>query len=64
MNQTMVGLKSHSIALYKELAEDPDYPINYHHGDGGIRLANTEAQMDGLPPFRLHGARAWTSISR
>ena len=22
--QTMVGLKSHSIALYKELAEDPD----------------------------------------
>jgi len=25
MNQTMVGLKSHSIALYKELADDPDY---------------------------------------
>ena len=38
MNQTMVGLKTHSINLYKELAEDPDYPINYHHGDGGIRL--------------------------
>ncbi|TBX27821.1 GcvT family protein [Nioella sediminis] len=51
MNQTMVGLKSHSIALYKELAEDPDYPINYHHGDGGIRLANTEAQMDGYRHF-------------
>ncbi|NNF72560.1 MAG: FAD-dependent oxidoreductase, partial [Rhodobacteraceae bacterium] len=51
MNQTMVGLKSHSIALYKELAEDPDYPINYHHADGGIRLANTEAQMDGYRHF-------------
>ena len=51
MNQTMVGLKSHSIALYKELAEDDDYPINYHHGDGGIRLANTEAQMDGYRHF-------------
>ncbi|MEO0718259.1 MAG: FAD-dependent oxidoreductase [Pseudomonadota bacterium] len=51
MNQTMVGLKSHSIALYKELSEDPEYPINYHHGDGGIRLANTEAQMDGYRHF-------------
>ena len=51
MNQTMVGLKSHSIALYQELAADPDYPINYHHGDGGIRLANTEAQMDGYRHF-------------
>jgi len=52
MNQTMVGLKSHSIALYKELAADPDYPINYHHGDGGIRLANTPEQMQGYRHFR------------
>jgi dimethylglycine dehydrogenase len=51
MNQTMVGLKSHSIKLYRELAADPDYPINYHHGDGGIRLANTKAQMDGYRHF-------------
>ena len=51
MNQTMVGLKSHSIKLYQELAADPDYPINYHHGDGGIRLANTPAQMDGYRHF-------------
>lgn len=50
-NQTMVGLKTHSINLYKELADDPDYPINYHHGDGGIRLANTEAQMQGYRHF-------------
>ncbi|MFK7892665.1 MAG: FAD-dependent oxidoreductase [Granulosicoccus sp.] len=49
--QTMVGLKTHSINLYKELAEDPEYPINYHHADGGIRLANTEAQMDGYRHF-------------
>ena len=51
MTQTMVGLKSHSIQLYKELAEDLDYPINYHHADGGIRLANTEAQMQGYRHF-------------
>lgn len=51
MNQTMVGLKTHSINLYKDLAEDPEYPINYHHGDGGIRLANTEEQMQGYRHF-------------
>ena len=47
MNQTMVGLKSHSIKLYQELRDDADYPVQYNHGDGGIRLANTQAQMDG-----------------
>ncbi len=51
MTQTMVGLKSHSIALYQDLAADPEYPVGYHHGDGGIRLANTEAQMDGYRHF-------------
>jgi dimethylglycine dehydrogenase len=51
MNQTMVGLKKHSIALYRDLAGDPDYPINYHHGDGGIRLANTDRVMDGYRHF-------------
>ena len=51
MNQTMVGLKTHSINLYKELAADPEYPVNYNHGDGGIRLANTEEQMEGYRHF-------------
>jgi len=51
MNQTMVGLKTHSINLYKELRDDPEYPVGYNHGDGGIRLANTEAQMDGYRHF-------------
>jgi len=50
-NQTMIGLKSHSIALYRELAADPDYPVGYHHGDGGIRLANDPRQMDGYRHF-------------
>ncbi|EAQ24885.1 GcvT family protein [Roseovarius sp. 217] len=49
--QTMVGLKTHSINLYKKLSEDPEYPINYHHADGGIRLANTPAQMQGYRHF-------------
>ncbi|MGR3570539.1 GcvT family protein [Brevirhabdus sp.] len=51
MTQTMVGLKTHSINLYKELAEDPEYPINYHHGDGGMRLANTPEQMQAYRHF-------------
>ncbi|MEM7753613.1 MAG: FAD-dependent oxidoreductase [Pseudomonadota bacterium] len=51
MTQTMVGLKSHSITLYKKLRDDPEYPVGYHHGDGGIRLANAEAQMDGYRHF-------------
>ena len=51
MNQTMVGLKTHSINLYKELRDDADYPVSYRHGDGGIRLANTQAQMDGYRHF-------------
>lgn len=51
MTQTMVGLKSHSIALYKKLRDDPEYPVGYHHGDGGIRLANTEEQMQAYRHF-------------
>ncbi|MFT4620543.1 MAG: dimethylglycine dehydrogenase [Sulfitobacter sp.] len=51
MNQTMVGLKTHSINLYKDLRDDPDYPVSYNHGDGGIRLANTEAQMEAYRHF-------------
>ncbi len=51
MTQTMVGLKSHSIALYKDLRDDPDYPVGYNHGDGGIRLANDERTMEGYRHF-------------
>jgi len=50
-NQTMVGLKTHSINLYKELADDPDYPINYHHATGGLRLATTQDHLDGYHHF-------------
>jgi len=49
--QTMVALKSHSISLYKELADDPDYPINYHHATGGLRLASTQDHIDGYHHF-------------
>ena len=50
-NQTMVGLKTHSIKLYKELADDPDYPINYHHATGGLRLASEQWHIDGYNHF-------------
>jgi len=49
--QVMVGLKSHSIRLYKELADDPEYPINYHHATGGLRLASTQDHLDGYHHF-------------
>jgi len=50
-NQTMIGLKSHSIKLYKELADDLENPINYHHGTGGLRLASTQDHIDGYNHF-------------
>jgi dimethylglycine dehydrogenase len=50
-NQTMVGLKTHSIKLYKELADDPEYPINYHHATGGLRLATKQDHLDGYNHF-------------
>jgi len=49
--QTMVGLKCHSIRLYKELADDPEYPIDYHHGTGGLRFASTQDHVDGYHHF-------------
>lgn len=50
-NQTMIGLKQHSITLYRELAADPDYPVDYHYGLGGLRLASTQDHMDGYAHF-------------
>lgn len=44
-NQTMVALKRHSINLYRELASDEEFPINYHI-TGGMRLAYTRDQVD------------------
>ncbi|MBX2839360.1 MAG: FAD-dependent oxidoreductase [Gammaproteobacteria bacterium] len=44
-NQTMLGLKRHSIDLYRELAKDPDHPVDYHI-TGGMRTAYTQDQMD------------------
>ena len=49
--QTMVGLKSHSIRLYQELANDTEHPFSYHYGDGGIRLASTQHHLDGYRHF-------------
>jgi len=44
-NQTMFGLKRHSIDLYQKLAADPDHPFSYHI-TGGMRTAYTQDQMD------------------
>ena len=49
-NQTMVALKRHSINLYRELAADPEFPINYHI-TGGLRLAHTDHQVDTYRHF-------------
>ncbi|MDE0530034.1 MAG: FAD-dependent oxidoreductase [Albidovulum sp.] len=50
-NQTMIGLKSYSIRLYKELSQDAEYPVGYNFGDGGIRLAGNRNHMDGYAHF-------------
>ncbi len=50
-NQTMIGLKTHSINLYKELSEYPENPINYHHATGGLRFATTQDHLDGYHHF-------------
>ena len=49
-NQVMVGLKRHSVQLYRELAADPEHPINYHI-TGGIRLAHSQDHIDGYRHF-------------
>jgi dimethylglycine dehydrogenase len=48
---TMVAVKSRSIKLYSELAADSDYPINYHYGTGGLRLASKRDHLDGYHHF-------------
>lgn len=45
-NQLLLLLPSYTIQLYKELAEDPAYPINYHHAVGGMRLLTDQDQLD------------------
>ena len=44
-NQLLLGLRSYTIELYRELAEDPDYPINYHYAVGGLRLITDQDQL-------------------
>lgn len=50
-NQTMLGLKSHSVKLYRELSLDAAYPVSYNYADGGIRLAQTQDHLDGYHHF-------------
>ncbi|MGK0272381.1 MAG: dimethylglycine dehydrogenase [Cocleimonas sp.] len=44
-NQTMIGLKRHSINLYQELAKDEDHPF-YYDITGGMRTAYTQDHID------------------
>ncbi len=45
-NQLLILLRSYTIDLYKELADDPDYPINYHHAVGGMHLITDWDNVD------------------
>ena len=45
-NQLLLLLRDYTINLYKELAGDPAYPINYHHGTGGMRLLTAPHHVD------------------
>jgi dimethylglycine dehydrogenase len=44
-NYNVIKLQRHSTTLYARLAEDVDYPINYHV-TGSIRLAHSRERMD------------------
>jgi len=44
-NQTMIGLKRHSIDLYRELAKDTEHPF-YYEITGGMRTAYTQDHID------------------
>ena len=44
-NQTMIGLKRHSIDLYRELAADTEHPF-YYDITGGMRTAYTQDHID------------------
>ncbi len=45
-NQLLLLLRDYTIRLYKELADDPDYPINFHHATGGLRLLTEPDHVD------------------
>ncbi len=45
-NQLLLLLRDYTIKLYRELADDPAYPINYHYGTGGIRLLTSQTHID------------------
>lgn len=45
-NQLLLMLRDYTIKLYKELSEDPAYPINYHHATGGMRLLTDPTHVD------------------
>ncbi len=45
-NQLLLLLRDYTIKLYKELSEDPAYPINYHYATGGLRLLTNPTHVD------------------
>ena len=45
-NQLLLLLRDYTIKLYKELADDPAYPINYHHSTGGMRLSTNPTHLE------------------
>ena len=45
-NQLLILLRSYTIELYKELATDSEFPINYNHGTGGLRLITDTLNLD------------------
>ena len=45
-NQLLLLLRDYTIKLYKELADDPAYPINYHYATGGMRLLTNQTHID------------------
>lgn len=45
-NQLLLLLRDYTVKLYKELADDSAYPINYHYATGGMRLLTSQDHVD------------------
>ena len=45
-NQLLLLLRDYTIKLYKELAGDPAYPIDYHYATGGMRILTHPSHLD------------------
>lgn len=58
-NQLLLLLRKYMTGLYKELADDPDYPINYNNCTGGMRLLTDQNKVGASHHIISGGQGSW-----